>query len=80
MHPDHEPDPAVVETVISVRDRFGAGGLRDMIRLATVELTAVEEALEQLAEAVAAPGPEAGAGAPGVDVGVDVAAQPAADR
>ncbi|MFP5336536.1 MAG: hypothetical protein ACLGIV_14625 [Actinomycetes bacterium] len=44
----HEPDPAVVEAVMTVRDRFGAGGLRDMIALASAELTVVEEALAQL--------------------------------
>lgn len=63
-HPgsDHEPDPAVVEAVTTVRDRFGAGGLRDMIALASAELTVVEEALAQLS----APEPAAGeSGTPG---------------
>lgn len=46
----HEPDPAVVDAVEHVRDRFGAAGLRDMIALAQHELVTVEEALEALRE------------------------------
>lgn len=45
---EHEPDPAVVEAVTTVRDRFGAAGLRDMIDLAQRELVTVEAALERL--------------------------------
>jgi hypothetical protein len=48
-----EPDPAVVEAVEHVRDRFGAAGLRDMIALAQHELVTVEEALEALRHEVA---------------------------
>ena len=48
MTTTHEPDPAVVDAVEHVRDRFGAAGLRDMIKLAQHELVTVEEALEKL--------------------------------
>jgi hypothetical protein len=48
----HGPDPAVVEAVEAVRDRFGAAGLRDMIGLAQQELVAAQEALVRLREAV----------------------------
>jgi hypothetical protein len=44
----HQPDPVVVEAVTTVRDRFGAAGLRDMIHLAERELVTVEAALERL--------------------------------
>jgi hypothetical protein len=50
----HGPDPAVVDAVLAVRDRFGAAGLRDMIRLAQRELVTAEEALERLRTAVEA--------------------------
>lgn len=49
---EHAPDPAVVEAVEHVRDRFGAVGLRDMIGLAQRELVTVEEALQALRETV----------------------------
>lgn len=54
MNPRLEPttpdvDPMVVDMLTTIRDRFGAEGLRDVIRLATIELTKVEEAEEQLA-------------------------------
>jgi serine phosphatase RsbU (regulator of sigma subunit) len=45
----HPPDPAVVEAVEHVRDRFGAHGLRDMIVLAQQALQEAEAALEELA-------------------------------
>jgi hypothetical protein len=48
----HEPDPAVVEAVEAVRDRFGAAGLRDMIELAQRELVTAEAALAELRDAV----------------------------
>lgn len=44
-----EADPAVVEAVEHVRDRFGAHGLRDMIALAQHELAVAEAALADLA-------------------------------
>lgn len=49
-------DPAVAEAVHSVRDRFGAHGLRDLIALARLELELAEQALASLrAEVVDAP-------------------------
>ena len=48
MTTPHAPDPAVVDAVEHVRDRFGAAGLRDMIALAQHELVTVEQALEEL--------------------------------
>ena len=45
---DAAADPTVVEAVHSVRDRFGAAGLRDMIALAQVELDVAEQALREL--------------------------------
>ena len=49
-------DPAVAEAVHSVRDRFGAHGLRDLIALAGYELELAEQALASLrAEVVDAP-------------------------
>lgn len=49
-------DPAVAEAVHSVRDRFGAHGLRDLISLAGYELELAEQALASLrAEVVDAP-------------------------
>ncbi len=50
--PGQDVDPVVAEAVISVRDRFGASGLRDMIALAETELARVEAALAELADAV----------------------------
>jgi hypothetical protein len=54
---DHDPvhdelerriDPVVAEAVHSVRDRFGAHGLRDLISLAGYELHLAEQALASL--------------------------------
>lgn len=45
-------DPAVAEAVHSVRDRFGAAGLRDLITLAGYELEVAEQAMTQLREEV----------------------------
>lgn len=42
-------DPMVLEAVKSVRDRFGAVGLRSLITLAGDELARVEQAEAQLA-------------------------------
>lgn len=54
-HPDpvHEEveehvDPAVAESVHSVRDRFGVRGLRDLITLASYELDVAERAVAEL--------------------------------
>lgn len=44
-------DPAVAEAVHGVRDRFGAGGLRDLITLASYELEVAERAFASLATA-----------------------------
>lgn len=65
---DHDPvhdevearvDPAVAEAVHSVRDRFGASGLRDLLALAGYELDLAEKALATLrAEVDAPPTPE----------------------
>lgn len=53
-------DPAVADAVHSVRDRFGAAGLRDLMTLARYELDLAEHALATLREEVveAPPGPE----------------------
>lgn len=45
----HEPDPAVVEAVEHIRDRFGVTGLRDVLALAERELRTAEAALAELA-------------------------------
>lgn len=42
-------DPMVLDAVNSVRDRFGAEGLRDLIARATAELGRVEQAERDLA-------------------------------
>jgi hypothetical protein len=55
---EHTPDPAVLEAVEQVRDRFGAAGLRDMIEFAERELVATEEALEVLRRSVSEGAPE----------------------
>lgn len=53
-------DPAVAEAVHSVRDRFGASGLRDLIALAGYELDLAQQALASLrAELADAPSQEA---------------------
>ncbi|WP_166346951.1 hypothetical protein [Phytoactinopolyspora limicola] len=44
-----EVDPMVLEAVKSVRDRFGAAGLRHLVTLAQDELTRVEQAEAHLA-------------------------------
>lgn len=44
-----EAEPLVVDAVTTVRDRFGATGLRSMVDLATRELARVEQAEAKLA-------------------------------
>lgn len=41
-------DPAVAESVHTVRDRFGVRGLRDLITLASYELDVAERAVLEL--------------------------------
>ena len=68
-------DPVVAEAVHSVRDRFGAHGLRDLIALAGYELELAEQALLTLrAEVVHAP-----ASAPDADLDPRLPAEPHAD-
>lgn len=43
-------DPVITETVLHIRDRFGAQGLCDLIALAREELATAEAALKELAE------------------------------
>ena len=43
-------DPAILEVVEQVRDRFGTQGLADLIALAREELAAAEAALKGLAQ------------------------------
>ncbi len=45
---ENHVDPAVADAVHHVRDRFGAGGLRDLITLASYELEVVESAFAEL--------------------------------
>jgi hypothetical protein len=46
----HPVDPVIVEFVTSVANRFGVGGLEDMIALASTELETARAALAALAE------------------------------
>lgn len=50
MNDAYEPDPIVVDAVASVRDRFGAQGLSELIALAQQELIAAEAALRELSD------------------------------
>jgi hypothetical protein len=50
MEPDTEVDAMVADAVRSVRDRFGADGLRDLVELATAEIRSSERAVADLAE------------------------------
>ena len=43
-----QPDPAIVEAVQSISNRFGVQGLSDLIALAHEELAKAEEALRLL--------------------------------
>jgi hypothetical protein len=46
--PDAGVDPVIVDVVTTVRDRFGASGLRELIDLAHHELGLAEAALREL--------------------------------
>jgi len=46
---EHPIDPAIVESVQAVANRFGAAGLEDLITEAQRELSAARAALEELA-------------------------------
>ena len=46
----HPIDPVIVEYVTNVTNRFGAGGLDEMISLASRELEIARAALQQLGE------------------------------
>lgn len=59
LDPDRDPaarpsvdpadiDPGIVEAVVDVRNRFGVGGLRDLVRLAEAEIVSAEQAMQQL--------------------------------
>ncbi|MBD0292373.1 MAG: hypothetical protein ICV70_02195 [Jiangellaceae bacterium] len=56
---EDDVDAMVAEAVRSVRDRFGADGLRDLVALARAEIDrserAVDGRLDELAEPTAAP-------------------------
>lgn len=41
-------DPVVVDAVVDVRNRFGVGGLRDLVRLAEAEIVGAERAMQEL--------------------------------
>jgi hypothetical protein len=45
---EHGIDPAISEAVQGVSNRFGVGGLEEMIRAATEELARARAALAQL--------------------------------
>jgi hypothetical protein len=64
MEPDVEVDAMVADAVKTVRDRFGADGLRDLVALATAEIESSERAvadLGELAEPASEPDPGPGA-------------------
>jgi hypothetical protein len=64
MEPDVEVDAMVADAVKTVRDRFGADGLRDLVALATAEIESSERAvadLGELAEPASEPDPSLGA-------------------
>jgi hypothetical protein len=48
MERDAEVDEMVADAVRSVRDRFGAAGLRDLVALATAEIRSSEQAVADL--------------------------------
>lgn len=50
MEPGADVDAMVVDAVRSVRDRFGADGLRDLVALATAEIQSSERAVADLGE------------------------------
>lgn len=51
MNHHDEPDPALVELVTEVTNRFGVHGLETMIRLADESLDEAEHALAALGDA-----------------------------
>ncbi len=50
MEPGADVDAMVADAVRSVRDRFGADGLRDLVALATAEIQSSERAVADLGE------------------------------
>jgi hypothetical protein len=50
MERDTEVDAMVADAVKSVRDRFGADGLRDLVALATAEIRSSERAVADLSD------------------------------
>jgi hypothetical protein len=50
MEPGADVDAMVADAVRSVRDRFGADGLRDLVALATAEIETSERAVANLGE------------------------------
>jgi hypothetical protein len=50
MERDTEVDAMVADAVKSVRDRFGADGLRDLVALATAEIRSSEQAVADLSD------------------------------
>jgi hypothetical protein len=50
MEPGADVDAMVADAVRSVRDRFGADGLRDLVALATAEIQTSELAVAGLGE------------------------------
>jgi hypothetical protein len=49
MEPVADVDAMVADAVKTVRDRFGADGLRDLVALATAEIKSSERAVADLA-------------------------------
>jgi hypothetical protein len=50
MEPYADVDAMVADAVRTVRDRFGADGLKDLVALATAEIQSSERAAADLAE------------------------------
>ena len=50
MEPSADVDAMVADAVRTVRDRFGADGLRDLVALATAEIRSSERAVADLGE------------------------------
>jgi hypothetical protein len=66
MEPDADVDAMVADAVRSVRDRFGADGLRDLVALASAEIQSSERAVADLGE-IDAPVSQAGSGPDAAD-------------
>jgi hypothetical protein len=66
MEPDADVDAMVADAVRSVRDRFGADGLRDLVVLASAEIQSSERAVADLGE-MDAPVSQAGSGPDAAD-------------